>query len=228
MSKRARLEAARDTVTLTFQQRCFWLFAALLLLLVFVPILEDTAPGRIALHILGLGVLVAGSASLGRGAGAVVIGLLLAFPTAAFQILTFGFGQAQLHVAGLAFGAAFNFTVVSYLLTYTLRHDVMTMDKLYGAAAAFLLLGILWSYLYSILLSFYPEALLLNGAPIKTWLPSTMLYFSYVTLTATGMSDIMPAHPVARMLCVFEMITGVLFIAVLIARLAGSYPPKER
>jgi hypothetical protein len=29
------------------------------------------------------------------------------------------------------------------------------------------------------------------------------------------------------MLCSLEMITGVLFIAVLIARLAGTYPPKE-
>jgi len=37
----------------------------------------------------------------------------------------------------------------------------------------------------------------------------------------------MPVHPVARMLCSLEMITGVLFIAVLIARLAGSYPPRE-
>jgi len=57
--------------------------------------------------------------------------------------------------------------------------------------------------------------------------PSTMLFFSFVTLTSTGMSDVMPAHPLARMLCVFEMIIGVMFLAVLIARLAGTYPPKE-
>ena len=57
---------------------------------------------------------------------------------------------------------------------------------------------------------------------------STILYFSFVTLTATGMSDVMPMHPIARMLTVFEMIIGVLFIAVLIARLAGTYPPRER
>jgi hypothetical protein len=38
----------------------------------------------------------------------------------------------------------------------------------------------------------------------------------------------MPLHPVARILCAMEMITGVLFIAVLIARLAGTYPPHER
>jgi Na+/H+-dicarboxylate symporter len=68
----------------------------------------------------------------------------------------------------------------------------------------------------------------MNGQPMTSLTPSTMLYFSFVTLTATGMSDIMPVHPVARMLCTLEMITGILFIAVLIARLAGSYPPPER
>ena len=55
-----------------------------------------------------------------------------------------------------------------------------------------------------------------------------MLYFSYVTLTSTGMSDVMPAHPIARILCVLEMITGLLYITVLIARLAGSYPPQNK
>ena len=47
-------------------------------------------------------------------------------------------------------------------------------------------------------------------------------------LTSTGFGDIAPAHPVARMLCVLEQIIGVLFIAILIARLAGTYPPAER
>jgi hypothetical protein len=55
-----------------------------------------------------------------------------------------------------------------------------------------------------------------------------MLYFSFATLTATGMSDILPVAPFARILCVFEMVTGVLFIAMLIARLAGQYPPDKR
>jgi hypothetical protein len=55
-----------------------------------------------------------------------------------------------------------------------------------------------------------------------------MLYFSFATLTATGMSDILPVAPLARVLCMFEMVTGVLFIAVLIARLASQYPPDKQ
>jgi hypothetical protein len=226
--RRARLKAAQAIALLTMQQRCFWLFTALLLLLVSVPFLEDAPAGRLALNAATLLVLVAGAGAISRGAGAMVISALLALPTALFLLVALVYDQPHLRILSQGFGAAFYFTVVSYLLSYTLRRDVLTMDKLYGAAAAFLLIGILWGYLYSILVSFYPGALTMNGAPLQALQPSTMLYFSFVTLTATGMSDIMPVHPVARILCALEMITGVLFIAVLIARLAGSYPPKER
>ena len=221
-----RFEETRETVVLTMRQRCFWLFAALLLLLVWVPFLEGSASGRVALNVSTLLVLITGTAALGRGTGAVLITVLLALPTALFLFLGLD-GHREYLILSQAFGAAFFFSITSYLLGYTLRRDVMTMDKLYGAAAAFLLLGILWSYLYVILLAFYPGALHLNGAPLTSTSPSTILYFSFVTLTATGMSDIMPVHPVARMLCMLEMITGILFIAVLIARLAGTYPPRE-
>lgn len=212
----------------TMQQRCFWLFAALLLLLVSVPFLEDSSAGRVALSVATLLVLIAGAGAISRSAGAIAISALLAAPTALFLLLALVYEQPQLRILSQGFGAAFYFTVVTYLLSYTLRRDVLTMDKLYGVAAVFLLIGILWGYLYSILLAFYPGALTMNGEPLESLLPSTMLYFSLVTLTATGMSDIMPVHPVARILCALEMLTGVLFIAVLIARLAGSYPPKER
>jgi hypothetical protein len=110
---------------------------------------------------------------------------------------------------------------------YALRREVLTVDKLYGAAAVYLMLGVLWAYFYNILLYFHPGALTMSGAPVSAILPSTMLFFSIATLTSAS-SDVFPAHPAARMLCAFEMLTGVLFIAVLIARLAGSYPSHER
>jgi hypothetical protein len=222
-----RFQAARDNLRLTMQQRCFWLFSVLLLLVVSVPFLEDSTAGRMTLNVTSLLTLIAAAGAISRSGGAILISALLALPTALFLLVSLVQDQPQMRVLSQAFGAAFFFMVTSYLLSYTLRRDIMTMDKLYGAAAAFLLLGVLWGYLYSILLAFYPGALTLNGQPLTSLQPSSMLYFSFVTLTATGMSDIMPAHPVARTLCMLEMITGVLFIAVLIARLAGSYPPQK-
>ena len=199
---------ARDTMSVTLQQPCFYLFGALLLVLMSVPFLEGTPRGR--------------------GFGGLAIGLLLAVPAALSMMVGQVYETRAWVITSNAFAATFYFITVSYLLGHALRREVLTMDKLYGAAAAFLMLGVLWGYFYLILLWFYPGALVINGELMSAPPPSTILYFSFVTLTATGMSDVMPIHPIARMLSVFEMITGVLFIAVLIARLAGTYPPRER
>lgn len=223
---RARIDAARDTLSLTVRQRCFYLFSALLLLIVAVPFLEDSPRGRIALNLISLLILIAAATAIGRG-GMLVIALLLAAPAAALHVAGYASDNALLIILSQACSAAFYFLTVSYLLMYALRREVLTVDKLYGAAAVFLMLGVLWAYFYNILLWLHPGALTMSGAPMSSAAPSTMLYFSFVTLTSTGMSDIMPAQPLARILCVFEMVTGVLFIAVLIARLAGSYPPKD-
>src|SRR4051812_38153767 len=137
-----------------------------------------------------------------------MISALLALPTAGFLFFSLASGESRLVLHSLLFGAAFFFVVTAYLMSYVFRRDVLTMDKLYGAAAAFLLIGVLWAYFYWILLIVYPGALSMNGQPMAHAAPSVMLYFSYVTLTATGMSDILPVHPVARMLCQLEMISG--------------------
>ncbi|HEV8108193.1 MAG TPA: potassium channel family protein [Burkholderiales bacterium] len=222
------IDDATATVVLTVRQRCFYLFCALLLLAVAVPFLEGSPRGRQVLNAISLGILIASACAIGRSMGALVIALLLAAPAAVFQVLSYYYGEPRLNIMSQGFAAVFYAVTISYLMVYTLQRKVLTMDKLYGAAAVFLMLGILWAYLYNILLWGYPGALTMSGAPMNSAPPSSMLYFSIATLTATGMSDILPVHPVARILCAFEMIVGVLFLAVLIARLAGNYPPPAR
>jgi len=53
------------------------------------------------------------------------------------------------------------------------------------------------------------------------------LYLSVTVLTSTGFGDITPLTRAARGICMIEQITGALFVAILIARLAGVYPPRE-
>jgi hypothetical protein len=220
--------SARETLALTVRQRCFYLFCALVLLLVAVPLYEESATGRIALNVMSLLILLSGASAIGRGGGSFVISLLLAAPAAVFQVLSYTSDDHSYLILSQAFAAAFYFITVTYLLLYALRREVLTMDKLYGAAAGYLMMGMMWAYCYNLLLWFHPGALAMNGEPLIATEPSTLLYFSFVTLTATGMSDILPVAPFARILCVFEMVTGVLFIAVLIARLAGQYPPPSQ
>jgi len=53
------------------------------------------------------------------------------------------------------------------------------------------------------------------------------VYFSFTVLTSTGFGDITPLNRLARGICVVAQIVGALFVAILIARLAGVYPPEN-
>lgn len=221
-------ERARRKVVSVFAHRCVYLFSALLMLLVMVPFLEDSAGGRILLNILNVLILFAAAVAVSDSRVCFVLAVILGVAIIACQAAVFAQWEPELLLLSRGLGAAFYFLTVSYLLTYVLRREVLTLDKLYGAASAFLMVGMIWAYFYSIVLYFHSGALVAGGAPIEVPKISEMLYFSFTVLTSTGFGDITPVHPVARMLCVLEQIIGVLFIAILIARLAGTYPPVER
>jgi voltage-gated potassium channel Kch len=53
--------------------------------------------------------------------------------------------------------------------------------------------------------------------------PYSHLYFSVATLTTLGYGDIVPVTPLARILAVLEAATGVLYIAITVARLVAAY-----
>jgi len=209
-----------------FTQRCFHLFIAMLVLVLVGPLASATPQGWIVVDIVESFVLVAAVAAFGQSKLSVLIAILLALPMIGFQILA---GELELRyytMISAAFGAAFYATSTLYLLAYVFRRDVMTADKLYGAGAAYLMLGVLWAHFYGLVQYFIPGAF---SAGVKEHLNATdSIYFSFTVLTSTGFGDIVPRAPIAQSLTVAEEIIGVLFVAILVARLAGIYPPRGR
>ena len=209
-----------------FTQRCFHLFVAMLALVLVGPLASATARGWIAVDFVEAFVLVAAVAAFGQSKLSVLISLLLALPMIGFQILA---GELELRyytMISIAFGAAFYATSTLYLFAYVFRREVMTADKLYGAAAAYLMLGVLWAHFYGLVQYFIPGAFSAGAKEHLSAIDS--IYFSFTVLTSTGFGDIVPRVPIAQSLTVAEEIVGVLFIAILVARLAGIYPPRSR
>jgi hypothetical protein len=220
------IDRARAALAQVFFQRCFYLFFAVLALLMAVLLIEPTPRGRILLNVCNLLVVVAAVAAVGRTRLSFVIALFLAAPTLAFQVLAIDESQTRHLLRSWAFGAALYAVTIGYLLRYVFQREVMTADKLYGAAAAYLMLGVLWAYLYAIADHLHPTSFAFAG---RTESPSfsELLYFSFTVLTSTGFGDVIPVLRTARALCVLEQLTGALFLAILIARLAGVYPPRR-
>ncbi len=221
------LETARETLARVFSQRCFYLFVALLVLITVAPFLEATPRARIVINVANLFVAVAAVAALGRTPLSFVIALLLAAPTIGFQLLALFAGEPEHLVVAWAFAAALYVATIGYLLRYVLRRDVMTADKLWGAAAAYLMIAVFWAFLYGIVQHIYPGSFASGGTAVQLTIID-LLYFSFTVLTSTGFGDLAPATSQARAVCVVQQIVGVLFVAILIARLAGVYPPAER
>ena len=48
-------------------------------------------------------------------------------------------------------------------------------------------------------------------------------YFSFITLSTVGYGDITPVSRIARWLAAMEAMTGLVYVAVLIARLVALY-----
>jgi hypothetical protein len=221
------IRKAQELLGRIFFQRCFYLFVLLLAFDVVVPFTNPGALGKFAINGLNCLIVVSAVAAVGRTVLSFVIVSLLAMAALVFLWLSVEH-EDQGHLAtALCFGAALDFATIVYLLLYVFRPEVMTADKLFGAAAAYLMIGSFWASLYALTDYFYPGSFVGLGGAHNSNL-SDFLYFSYTVLTSTGFGDIVPKSRQARAICNLEQLTGGLYVAILIARLAGVYPPMPK
>lgn len=221
------IRIARQLIGRVFFQRCFYLFILLLAFDAIVPFIEGTPVGHLEITLLDTLVVVAAVAAVGRTLFSFVVVSILALATLWSAWWWLATNEGVQLVRAWSFAAALDLAAIVYLLQYVYRPEVMTADKLFGAAAAYLIVGSLFATLYALTDRFYPGSFngIVDAADLAI---SDFLYFSYTTLTSTGYGDITPKTPQARALCNVEQIVGVLYLAVLIARLAGVYPPMPR
>lgn len=221
------IRAAQQLLGRIFTQRCFYLFVVLLAVDAIVPFVEPGPEGRFAVGVLNCLVVVCAVAAVGRTVLSFVIVLLLAAGTLVFYWWSLEHEDAAHLARSWGFAAALDLATIVYLLQYVFRPEVMTADKLFGAAAAYLMIGSFWATGYALVSLFYPGSFVGLGEPHNSD-QSDFLYFSYTVLTSTGFGDIVPKTRQARAVCNVEQLTGGLYIAILIARLAGVYPPMPK
>jgi hypothetical protein len=210
------------------EQRCFFLFLALLTLLVALPFLSEIPYGHIILTIVNVIVLLTAVAAVGRSRFSFVIAVILVLPALVFRFLALESGLVGYLALSWGFAAIFYVFILADLLHYVFRRDSITSDKLYGAVAAYILMAVLWAQLHGVTQYFHPGAYAFGGTP-KALDITELIYFSFTTLATVGFGDITPALVHSRYLTVLEMVTGVMYVAILIARLTGVYPvlPKK-
>jgi hypothetical protein len=108
------------------------------------------------------------------------------------------------------------------VLEHVFRAGPITGDRIRGAVAAYLLLGLVWAFAYALVERAFPGGMKVEHAFVSLHHQmQSFAYFSFVTLTTVGYGDITPVHPLARTLAIAEALVGQLYPAVLIGRLVS-------
>jgi ion channel len=225
MAVRQSIEIPRAALRRVFFQRCFYLFVVLLALIGVSPFMEG-ARGSYLLAGFNAFVVLASAAALGRTALSFLLVFVLVAGALGMRFASMEQGREELFNWALLLHALVYICVLFLLLRYVFGPEVMDGDRLWGAASAYLMIGILWCFIYSLVELERGQTFLVRGEPANLALIE-LLYFSFSTLTTIGFGDIAPLSPGAQMAAIFEGIVGTLFLAILIAKLVGVYPPPS-
>jgi hypothetical protein len=223
MAVRQSIEIPRAALRRVFFQRCFYLFVVLLALIGVSPFIEGTR-GNYLLAGFNAFVVLAAAAALGRTALSFLLVFVLIGGAVGMRFASMEQGREALFNWALLLHALVYISVLFLLLRYVFGPEVMDGDRLWGAASAYLMIGILWCFVYALVELEHGQTFLVRGEPANLRLIE-LLYFSFSTLTTIGFGDIAPLSAGAQMAAIFEGIVGTLFLAILIAKLVGVYPP---
>jgi hypothetical protein len=206
-----------------------YLLLSLLALMLLLPFIPQT-PAGVAIFLTGVcAVLVTGVAAAGVSRRRRTLALGFALPTVVCLVAYNLFPVPGLGLAARLTFLAFHVYTIWSLLHTLLDHSTVQRNTLYGAACTYLLVGFAFATLYAILEEVNPPALAGNPARQGSarLLPADLVFFSFMTLTTVGYGDITPISAAARLVAVFEAISGVFFLAFLVARLVALYRAEE-
>ncbi len=115
--------------------------------------------------------------------------------------------------------------VIGHLLHFILCAPVVTMEVLCASIAVYLMLGLTWTVAYWLVDQVTPGGAFSFNTErgVHSMNGFTGFYFSFITLSTVGYGDITPVSQAARWLAAMEAMTGLLYVAVLIARLVSLY-----
>jgi hypothetical protein len=113
------------------------------------------------------------------------------------------------------------FYTAAGLVMYMFNDDVITRDELFAAAATFTVLAWGFALIYSVCQFFYPGSITgtVNPNDPRTWLE--LMFLSFSILSGTGYGDIMILHPVTKIVGIFHMFFGLMYMALIVSRLVA-------
>ncbi|NJC88855.1 MAG: ion transporter [Desulfuromonas sp.] len=205
-------------------QQGLWAFIFLLFLAQLLGPTIDSPLVRLLTALLFSLFMIAGVFSLSQRPVVRILAALLVFAAIVLRWLRLALPTSAIIAWGLTASLLFMIFLTLASVDRVFRDDgAVTGKRVTGAVAVYLLFGLTFAYLYSLLDQLLPGAFSL---PASTNVndpthQESFTYFSFITLTTLGYGDITPVHPAARMCVAVQALFGQLYPATLLARLVS-------
>jgi len=202
------------------------LFMVQLLALLLYPFLDDNRIGQVVSTALSVGVLAAAVWMVHRSPRPGWVAGVLAIVGVGAWAAHSATGSIALAVIGALGYAAAYFYAAASLITYMMGDDRATRDELWAAGATFMLFAEAYAWLFMLCQQLQVDAFLAPGGVKGTLTWVELMFLSATNISATGLSDIMPLSPHARTIAIVEQWNGVMYMALIVSRLAGMLGRK--
>ncbi|MDQ3481748.1 MAG: potassium channel family protein [Actinomycetota bacterium] len=185
------------------------------------PFMESTRAGRALFSVFGIIVLALAVLAVRRTPSFTWVSILLATPALVLLVAQVFSSATWLSAWSAAFEAPLYFYAAIALIRYMFADQIVTTDELWAIGATFTLVAWGFAYVYVVVQALSPGSFIaaVDADETRTWVE--LLYLSFTTLSSTGLSDVVPIKPFARSVVMIEQVVGLLYVAMVVARVVG-------
>jgi hypothetical protein len=208
--------------------RFLLLLVALTVLLLSYPYFQNTVVGATLGGLTSLATFITGVYAVRTNKPAFHMAVVLAVLAAVINIVALTYGTRGHPLTEGAY-LIFDAFITVIIFFEVIRIKRIERDAIFGIVCVYLLIGVTFGTLYDLLETLVPGSFQINvasaGLEYIGW--RVLIFFSFMTLTTIGYGDVTPATFQAQSLALIEGVIGVLYVAVLIARIVGIYSQRR-
>jgi hypothetical protein len=212
------IRAVNDRAREMRASRSYLLVLALIIVaFIFLAAAPDARWSRGALLLIQAATLILALwTSVAGPVGARLLVISAAIGVAAIQLAT---GEAWLAGTVGVLNGLLIVTTAIVIARGVIVEDEVNRQSVVGAICIYLLVGLLFAYVYTVIATFGDGPLFTNGTDGTA---GTRLYFSFVTLTTVGYGDYATATDLGHALSVSEALLGQLYLVTVVAVIVGG------
>ena len=179
---------------------------------------------RLFYNILFTAIIVVAALSMDRGRGTI---FRFAVASIVFEWVAYLLNLKVLVALSRLVIFIFFVVIVVGLIIQIARTKRVTARVIIESISGYLLLGIVFSLIVTVISVAHPEAFSFPAMDPKygniAYYQSDFMYYSFTTYTTLGYGDIIPKVPYAKSLAILAAVCGQIYLTVIIAMLVGKF-----